>query len=78
MEASIPPGSNWSFTGRPMSRDKIERAFGPLQEPHYYLSTGCLHGEHDYCKSNTGSNGEKVPAQCKFCKAPCTCWCHTA
>jgi len=43
---------------------------------HRYLSTGCLHGEHGYCQSNTGSQGQKIPAQCKFCQAPCVCSCH--
>ncbi|MEU9470470.1 hypothetical protein AB0D78_28400 [Streptomyces avermitilis] len=46
-------------------------------EPHVYLSTGCLHNEHAYCQSNTGANGAKQPAQCKFCTAPCICACHT-
>lgn len=50
----------------------------PGAEPHRYLSTGCLHGEHGYCQSNTGSNGQKVPATCKFCSAPCECPCHAA
>lgn len=43
---------------------------------HHYLSTGCLHGQHDYCQSHTGQAGAKTPAQCKFCQAPCTCPCH--
>lgn len=43
---------------------------------HAYLSTGCLHGEHDYCKGNVGSNGAKIPGQCKFCGARCQCPCH--
>lgn len=43
---------------------------------HHYLSTGCLHGEHDYCASMTGHAGDKRPAQCKFCSAPCQCPCH--
>jgi hypothetical protein len=52
---------------------------------HVYLSTGCLHGDtvlpdgrtgHQYCQSHTGHSGEKQPAQCKFCAAPCTCHCH--
>lgn len=50
--------------------------------PHWYVSTACLHGKvgqfdgHAYCQSNTGSNGQKVPASCKFCEAPCRCRCH--
>lgn len=44
---------------------------------HDYLSTGCLHGMHAYCQSDTGAAGTKTPAQCKFCAAPCRCWCHS-
>lgn len=48
---------------------------------HYYLSTGCLHGRHDYCSSPTGENarGEtwnKKAGECKFCTARCVCTCH--
>lgn len=43
---------------------------------HRYLSTGCRHGEHGYCQSNTGSQGQKTPAVCKFCASPCVCSCH--
>ena len=43
---------------------------------HAYLSTGCLHGDHDYCQSMTGLNGAKRPASCKKCSAPCQCFCH--
>lgn len=44
--------------------------------PHIYLSTGCLHGHHDYCRSMTGQQGEKRPSRCKFCDARCVCPCH--
>lgn len=44
---------------------------------HHYLSTGCRHGEHGYCQSNTGSQGQKRPAECKFCGSKCVCSCHT-
>jgi hypothetical protein len=44
---------------------------------HRYLSTGCLHGKHDYCSNVDGIAGLKKPAQCKFCAAPCQCSCHT-
>lgn len=48
---------------------------------HFYLSTGCLstgclHGRHDYCKDETGLLGGKQPAECKFCSSPCVCPCH--
>jgi hypothetical protein len=43
---------------------------------HVYLSTGCWHGDHDYCQSMTGLNGAKRPAECKKCRAKCICPCH--
>ena len=57
---------------------------------HIYLSTSCLHGEHDYCKSAivqelvphwADDDSEiltrrKRPSECKFCAAPCVCKCH--
>lgn len=57
---------------------------------HFYLSTSCHHGEHDYCKSDTveeliphwADGGaetftrDKKPGECKFCFAPCICPCH--
>jgi hypothetical protein len=45
---------------------------------HDYLSTSCLHGHHDYCQRERGLAGDKTPAVCKFCGAPCRCHCHTA
>lgn len=48
----------------------------PDADPHVYLSTGCLHGEHLYCQSMTGNQGEKRPGTCKFCQARCICECH--
>lgn len=44
---------------------------------HIYLSTGCLHGRHDYCQAMSGNAGLKRPATCKFCNARCICHCHT-
>lgn len=43
---------------------------------HVYLSTSCLHDDHEYCQSNTGLCGAKNPSQCKFCGTPCICSCH--
>ena len=48
---------------------------------HSYLSTACLHQEHNYCKRSVGENhlGEtwtKDPGKCKFCNALCVCACH--
>jgi hypothetical protein len=45
-------------------------------EEHEYLSTGCLHGRHDYCQNKQGQAGPKRPGECKFCGAPCICPCH--
>lgn len=45
-------------------------------EPHVYLSTSCFHGDHRYCQRETGLLGNKTPAVCKFCTAPCVCLCH--
>jgi hypothetical protein len=62
---------NLETTERPNREQRGDRA-----APHAYLSTACLHGEHGYCQSNTGAAGTKVPAECKFCAAPCVCPCH--
>ncbi len=45
---------------------------------HHYLSTACLHGRHDYCRSEVklDGTGPKRPGRCKFCPALCTCPCH--
>lgn len=44
---------------------------------HEYLSTACLHGQHDYCSARvTQAGGSKLPASCKFCHAKCICDCH--
>jgi hypothetical protein len=48
-----------------------------VAEPHVYLSTGCLHGQHEYCQNMIGQQGVKRPGQCKFCDARCICPCHT-
>lgn len=51
---------------------------------HVYLSTACLHEQHEsdpmkaealhtYCASERGLCGAKTPAVCKFCDAPCGC-----
>lgn len=45
-------------------------------DEHVYLSTSCHHGDHEYCRSNTGMCGQKTPGVCKFCQAPCICACH--
>lgn len=55
-------------------------AVAPMPE-HEYLSTACLHGEHDYCAATQAEDAEgwlfsRRPAQCKFCQAPCVCPCH--
>ena len=47
--------------------------------PHWYVSTGCLHGTpegHAYCRANSGLSGAKAPGRCKHCRARCRCRCH--
>jgi len=43
---------------------------------HVYLSTSCLHSQHEHCRSDVGPHGRKVPGQCKWCPAMCVCPCH--
>jgi hypothetical protein len=68
--------------GDQITGDRITRWREQLDEiseqtdGHRYLSTGCLHGQHDYCQNHAGLSGAKTPAQCKFCAAPCVCPCH--
>jgi hypothetical protein len=47
-------------------------------DPHIYLSTGCLHGDHTYCQveARRYDGSTKTAATCKFCAAPCICPCH--
>lgn len=68
----------WTTPGYPCPT--IAALEPPKEQPdgHVYLSTGCLHNEHTWCQSDTGSNGAKVPATCKFCATPCVCDCHSA
>jgi hypothetical protein len=54
----------------------LQAAAHRLAGRHLYLSTGCLHGRHDYCQAMTGHAGAKRPAECKFCGARCVCACH--
>lgn len=64
------------------AREQHDRWRAILDEPrpepgvHVYLSTGCFHGDHDYCKSMTGLAGAKRPASCKKCGARYICPCH--
>lgn len=63
---------NWD----PMVVGRRGDVFHVDSDEHVYLSTSCLHDDHDYCKNNTGLCGNKTPGVCKFCAAPCICWCH--
>jgi hypothetical protein len=47
-------------------------------DPHIYLSTGCLHGDHAYCQMEARryDGSTKTAATCKFCASPCVCLCH--
>lgn len=69
-----------------MSREALDALVASAEEhglyetttppAHEYLSTSCFHGHHEYCRSMTGYQGNKRPAQCKFCDAKCRCQCH--
>lgn len=58
------------------TRENILRILGDGDGTHYYLSTGCLHGEHGYCRNARGQAGPKKPGVCKFCEGKCRCYCH--
>jgi hypothetical protein len=80
----------WLDRPEPPSAALLKQAEFPLpiraDGTHWYLSTGCLHGDevlpdgrtgHEYCQGETGHCGTKAPAQCKFCPdEPCQCPCH--
>lgn len=41
---------------------------------HVYISTACLHGEHEHCRSTVNAaGGPKTPGTCKWCSAVCQC-----
>jgi hypothetical protein len=40
---------------------------------HWYLSTHCLHGQHDVCGAMQHQRGDTLDAHCKNCPAPCRC-----
>ncbi|WP_055563645.1 hypothetical protein [Streptomyces atriruber] len=46
---------------------------------HLYLSTGCQHGDHEYCQTEARryDGTVKIPGQCKFCQSLCICRCHS-
>jgi hypothetical protein len=72
------PGHDFWALWRATARNAITAYNGYIEQSgHRYLSTGCRHGEHSYCQSNTGSQGQKLPAQCKFCASKCVCSCHS-
>ncbi len=55
----------------------LEAAFGDVlaiaERDRHYLSSGCFHGKHEYCKNSEGQAGPKVGARCKWCPAVCRC-----
>lgn len=72
------PAHDFWALWRATARNAITAYNGYIEHTgHRYLSTGCRHGEHGYCQSNTGSQGQKRPAECKFCGSGCVCSCHT-
>jgi hypothetical protein len=60
--------SDSNYTGVPKTRN---------DRRHAYLSTACLHENHEHCQCKTNLEGEeKIPGTCKWCAAPCICPCH--
>jgi hypothetical protein len=59
-----------------ISRQGLRAVRAWLTGKHAYYSTGCRHGRHTYCLGVEGQAGPKRPGECKFCAAPCICWCH--
>ncbi|MFD8254954.1 hypothetical protein [Streptomyces werraensis] len=71
----IDTGAPWTANQQTTAARIREAIAGPAGG-HVYLSTGCRHGDHTYCQNHTGLSGQKTPATCKFCGAPCICGCH--
>lgn len=64
--------------GPAAAAERVRAAVHGPDGTHLYLSTGCLHGDHEHCRCDTATTGApKVPGRCKFCAAPCLCVCHT-
>lgn len=71
------PGHDFWSLWRAIARNAVTAYNGYIEASgHRYLSTACRHTEHGYCQSNTGAQGDKRPAECKFCAAKCVCSCH--
>ena len=56
-------------------RRALVRAYAAILG-HWYYSTACLHGRHDYCQAVRVEGRIKVAGRCKFCDAVCVCGCH--
>jgi hypothetical protein len=64
----------------------LTAALFALRGKHWYLSTGCLHGWHEYCRCDVGIGGPKTAggSRCKWTgwdaegqpTEPCRCACH--
>lgn len=72
----IDTGAPWTSNQQTTAARIREAAASRPAGGHLYLSTGCRHGDHAYCQNHTGLSGQKTPATCKFCGAPCICGCH--
>ena len=73
----------WAIVRQQFAALRMQSAVAEGDE-HSYLSTGCLHGRHDYCAA-TGRMVDdgvgmqlKDSATCKWCPAKCICECHEA
>lgn len=78
---------DWTTQGKTVAECEAEASRAGLAavlalaysaDPHIYLSTGCLHGDHAYCQveARRYDGSTKTAATCKFCASPCVCPCH--
>jgi hypothetical protein len=64
-------------TERVTLADTLRAATSGPDGTHLYLSTSCVHGVHEHCRSAVNvDGGPKAPGTCKHCPARCVCPCH--
>lgn len=67
------PGEGWDGFVVGLAGDQLGIDTALPDGTHIYMSTSCLHGEHEHCKAMVGTTGEKRPGSCKWCDAVCRC-----
>lgn len=72
-DAQGPEGGGWDAFAVGLAGDQLGIDADLPDGTHIYMSTSCLHGDHEHCKAMVGVNGDKRPGRCKFCDAVCRC-----